>query len=183
MRIIGGKFRGRVIQVPRGLPARPTTDRTKEALFNILMHRIDWEEARVLDLFAGTGNISMECWSRGAKHVVSVEKDYRSVQAIKKNLRQLQLDQAPVFKMDVKRYLNQSKDRFDLIYMDPPYDMPGQPALIQQIFSQKLLESDGTLIVEHRKSVSFEDMRQWEEVRTYGDSSLSFFGYSESAEK
>lgn len=183
MRIIGGKFRGRVIQVPKGLPARPTTDRTKEALFNILMHRIDWEEARVLDLFAGTGNISMECWSRGAKDVVSVEKDYRSVQAIKKNLRQLQVDQAQVLKMDVKRYLNQSKEPFDLIYMDPPYDMPGQPALIQQIFSQGLLEPEGTLIVEHRKSVSFEDMRQWEEVRTYGDSSLSFFGYNESGEK
>ena len=161
MRIIGGKFKGRVIQVPKGLPARPTTDRTKEALFNILMHR----------------------WSRGAKHVVSVEKDYRSVQAIKKNLRQLQLDQAQVLKMDVRKYLNQSKGTFDLIYMDPPYDMPGQPALIQQIFSQELLEPEGILIVEHRKSVSFEDMRQWEEVRTYGDSSLSFFGYRESEEK
>ncbi|MEL6135609.1 MAG: 16S rRNA (guanine(966)-N(2))-methyltransferase RsmD, partial [Bacteroidota bacterium] len=180
---IGGKFGGRVIQVPKGLPARPTTDRTKEALFNILAHQVDWESAHVLDLFAGTGNISLECWSRGAQKVVSVEKDHRSVQAIKKNLQLLKVGQAQVIKMDVRKYLAQAKGSFDFIFMDPPYDMPGQTLLIKQIFDGELVAPEGILVVEHRKSVSFEDVSYFEQVRKYGDSSLSFFYLPEAADK
>jgi 16S rRNA (guanine966-N2)-methyltransferase len=176
MRIISGKYGGRVIHSPKGLPVRPTTDRTKEALFNLLSHRLDWEGLRVLDLFAGTGNISLECWSRGAREVVSVDQNGRCVGAIKGHLRDLGIEGGKVIRMEARRFLRQSDQPFDLVFMDPPYAMSGQEEIITQILDQPVLAEAGILIVEHAAQVSFDHLRGFTERRDYGSSQLSFFG-------
>jgi len=175
MRIIGGKFGGRTIHSPKGLPVRPTTDRTKEALFNVLGHRLYWEETRVLDLFAGTGNISLECWSRGAQHVTSVDKHPRCVAAIRKHLESLGVAEAEVIRMDVKRYVKQAGGIYDWIFMDPPYAMPDQESLVMTILENDLLAENGLLTVEHTPQLKLAHLPYFESVRVYGSSALSFF--------
>ncbi|MEO0895872.1 MAG: 16S rRNA (guanine(966)-N(2))-methyltransferase RsmD [Bacteroidota bacterium] len=175
MRIIGGKFGGRVIQPFKNLPARPTTDRTKEALFNILEHQIDWEETHVLDLFSGTGNISLECWSRGAKLVHSVERDRKCIASIRQAFKQLDLPTDYIFQNDVLKYVKHSPFTYDLIFMDPPYAMDGQEALIENILQKPMLKEEGMLVVEHMSQRDFSALHGFQRVRKYGSSSISFF--------
>ncbi len=175
MRIIGGKFGGRVIQVPKGLPLRPTTDKTKEALFNILQHRIDWEETRVLDLFAGTGNISLECLSRGAEEIWAVDQERKCIEAIKKAMQSLGDTGIRLTRSEVGKFLNSCTETFDLIFMDPPYAMSGQEDMIRLILNKPLLSKDGMLILEHLSQRDFSSMKGFERVKKYGSSSLSFF--------
>lgn len=175
MRIIGGTYGGRVIQSPKGLPVRPTTDRTKEALFNLLRHRLDWAGLRVLDLFAGTGNLTLEFWSRGVAEVVSVDQNRRCVAAIKGHLRTLGIEGGQVLCMEVGRFLRHNDRAFDLVFMDPPYAMPGQEELIRHILSGPALAPAGLLIVEHAAQVSFDHLPGFEQRRSYGTSLLSFF--------
>ncbi|MCI4669079.1 MAG: 16S rRNA (guanine(966)-N(2))-methyltransferase RsmD [Bacteroidia bacterium] len=178
MRIIGGKYGGRQIQSPKGLPVRPTTDRTKEALFNILQHRIYWEECKVLDLFSGTGNISLECLSRGAMDVVSVDRERKCIEALKKAKMELGIKKGQEIRSDVVKYLRQTTEKFDFIFMDPPYAMKGQESMVETILQNPLLEEDGLLVVEHASQNDFSGMNSFESVRKYGSSSLSFFSLS-----
>ncbi|GAB4419494.1 MAG: 16S rRNA (guanine(966)-N(2))-methyltransferase RsmD [Bacteroidia bacterium] len=181
MRIIGGKYGGRVIRVPQGLPVRPTTDRTKEALFNILGQRMTWEGARVLDLFAGTGNITLECYSRGAAGVVSVDRHPRCVEAIRGALQALDLPVSGLVRADVLRYVQTATGTYDLIFMDPPYDLPGQPALIATLLQRGLLAPGGWLVAEHSPVLRFETLPGWVFGRQYGSSALSFFSMPDAA--
>jgi 16S rRNA (guanine(966)-N(2))-methyltransferase RsmD len=182
MRIIGGTYGGRVIHSPKGLPVRPTTDRTKEALFNLLNHRLTWAGLRVLDLFAGTGNLTLEFWSRGVAEVVSVDQNGRCVAAIKGHLRELGISGGRVIRMEVGRYLRQNNQAFDLVFMDPPYAMAGQPALIQTILTGSTLASDGLLVVEHAPQMACDQLPGFEHQRIYGSSLLSFFQRNDSSE-
>ena len=175
MRIIGGKYGGRNLQVAKGLPVRPTTDRTKEALFNILEHRVDWAETRVLDLFCGTGNISLECVSRGAASVLSVDRHRKCILSIKNNMKTLGREEPQLICADVKKFLKSCDQNFDLIFMDPPYAMPGQEALIETIFEKNILAPDGMLILEHSSTLNFSSLNKFVELRKYGSSHLSFF--------
>lgn len=175
MRIIGGKYGGRIIPSHKNLPARPTTDRTKEALFNTLEHQLDWEDVQVLDLFAGTGNISLECWSRGAQKVYSVERDRKCIQSIKKAFSLLGIPMDHIIQADVKKFVQKSILTFDLIFMDPPYGMDGQEDLIQAIISGNLLDNEGLLVVEHMTQRDFSSQQGFMRTRKYGSSSLSFF--------
>lgn len=175
MRIIGGRYGGRVLQVPKGLPVRPTTDRTKEALFNILEHRLYWEDSRVLDLFSGTGNIALECVSRGAAYVQSVDKHRRCISSIEKHKQVLKAELPEVLCMDVWKYLKNAKDSYDLIFMDPPYAMPKQEELIALVFEHNILAEEGLLILEHSSNLSFSSLSRFSELRKYGSSHLSFF--------
>lgn len=185
MRIISGKLGGRVLKVPSGLPVRPTTDRTKEALFNMLAHRFDFEELRVLDLFCGTGNISLECASRGAASIVSIDKDKRCVQAVKQFFKDFSIENAKVLQADVFKFVKnietELKDHlpFDLIFLDPPYAIPHQAELVQQLLQKHCLHPQGWLIIEHSSLLSFEGQEKFLFVRKYGSSSLSFFGETE----
>lgn len=183
MRIIAGKYKGRVIRSPKGLPVRPTTDRTKEALFNRLSHELDWEGLRVLDLFAGTGNLTLEFWSRGAAQVVSVDKHPRCVAAIKQHLRDLGIEGGKVVRMEAHRFIAQEEGSYNLIFMDPPYAMPGQPELVQAILSGTLLTEEGLLIVEHAPQFKFEHLPGFVEQRTYGSSCLSTFEREKNSEE
>ena len=159
----------------KGLPVRPTTDRTKEALFNILNSRVDWDSCHVLDLFAGTGNISMECWSRGVASVISVDRDRRCVASMKKSFGQLEIRKAHIVQMDVWRFVKQCSQTFDLIFMDPPYQMPEFEELVRLILEKPLLEEEGLLVVEHSQQLRLSHITGFDFDRSYGSSQLSFF--------
>lgn len=175
MRIIGGSLRGLRLSPPKNLPVRPTTDLAKEALFNILQNQIEFEELRVLDLFSGTGNISMEFASRGAASVVAVDRSIQCVHYLKDTSRQHKLDTIKVFKDDVFKYLQLETDQYDLVFADPPYDLNRIPEIPKLIFEKSLLAPGGLLIVEHQSLQNLSNHPAFAEQRTYGHSSFSFF--------
>ena len=176
MRIIAGKYRGRVLHPPKGLPVRPTTDRTKESLFNILNNWYDWEDLRILELFAGTGNISLEFWSRGVAEVISVDQHPRCVKAIEVAKKDLGISGGNVIRMDAFSYVRQYKGApFDIVFMDPPYAMPRQRELVEMILHGPFLHDKSTLIVEHTSQVKLSDLPGFDMEKTYGSSRLSFF--------
>jgi 16S rRNA (guanine966-N2)-methyltransferase len=175
MRIIGGSLKGLKLNPPKNLPVRPTTDMAKEALFNILQNQIEFEDIDVLDLFSGTGNISMEFASRGAAKVVSVDRSIHCVHYLKDIARQHSLDNIRTFKDDVFKYLQLETDQFDLIFADPPYDLNRIPEIPKVIFEKDLLKPGGSLIVEHQSLQNLSNHPAFVEQRDYGHSSFSFF--------
>lgn len=179
MRIIGGRFKGKVLRPPKGLPVRPTTDQAKEALFNILNHRIDWEETRVLDCFAGTGSMSYEFLSRGVDGLTAIDQDARCVQYIGATFRELGVPGAQVRRGDVVQFLAGPAEPFDLVFMDPPYAMPHQERLVERVLRGGWLAPGGVLILEHASTNDFSGLADFTEVRKYGGSSFSFFEHED----
>jgi 16S rRNA (guanine(966)-N(2))-methyltransferase RsmD len=175
MRIIGGSLKGLRLNPPKNLPVRPTTDLAKEALFNILQNKIEFEGIKVLDLFSGTGNISMEFASRGAEQVISVDRSIHCVHYLKDAARQHGLTSIKAFKDDVFKYLKLETEQFDLIFADPPYDMNMIPEIPKIIFEKNLLLPGGLLIVEHQSMQNLSNHPSFTEQRKYGHSSFSFF--------
>ncbi len=175
MRIIGGNLKGIFIKAPDKLPVRPTTDMAKEALFNILNHAFDFGDCDILDLFSGTGNISIEFASRNAKHITAVDKHPACVQWIKSISQKHQLSQIKPLKADVFKYLQQEKQQYDIIFADPPYDLPNIPAIAQLVIQHNLLKPDGLLIIEHPSMLKLDQKPGFSECRKYGNSSFSFF--------
>jgi 16S rRNA (guanine966-N2)-methyltransferase len=175
MRIIGGVLKGLRLNPPKNLPVRPTTDLAKEALFNILLNKIEFEGIKVLDLFSGTGNISLEFASRGAAEVVSIDRSIHCINYLKDTARQHKLTQIKTFKADVLKYLQLETEQYDLIFADPPYDMNQIPELPKIIFEKNLLLPDGLLIVEHQSLQNLSNHPAFVEQRKYGHSSFSFF--------
>ncbi|HHG85669.1 MAG TPA: 16S rRNA (guanine(966)-N(2))-methyltransferase RsmD [Bacteroidetes bacterium] len=180
MRIVGGTHRGRVIRPPKGLPVRPTTDQAKEGLFNILMHRFDLAGAKVLDCFAGTGNMSYEFLSRGAAQVQAVDQNARCIHFIKETFQQLGAAGSVARRAKVNTFLNQENAKYDIIFMDPPYGMDGITDLIQSCFSRALLAADGLVILEHTVQEDYQNIPQFYELRKYGSSAFTFFTLSDS---
>ncbi|MGN6638233.1 MAG: 16S rRNA (guanine(966)-N(2))-methyltransferase RsmD [Mucilaginibacter sp.] len=175
MRIIGGILKGLRLNPPKNLPVRPTTDLAKEALFNILQNQIEFEGLKVLDLFSGTGNISLEFASREADKVISVDRSIHCVNYLKDTARQHHLDQIKTYKADVFKFLEMETEKFDLIFADPPYDLNRIPEISKIIFDKELLLPDGLLIVEHQSMQNLSNHPAFVEQRKYGHSSFSFF--------
>lgn len=175
MRIISGKNKGRKIIAPVQLPVRPTTDMAKESLFNIIRNYIDIEEATVLDLFAGTGNISYEFASRGCPSLVSVDKNFKCTSFIKQTAEKLNFTTLQVIQSDFKLFLGRTKQTWDLIFADPPYDMENTVELPDLIFNNNLLNTNGWLIIEHDKKHDFSSHFAFHEQRSYGRVNFSFF--------
>jgi 16S rRNA (guanine966-N2)-methyltransferase len=175
MRIIGGALKGLRLNPPKNLPVRPTTDLAKEALFNILQNQIEFENIKVLDLFSGTGNISMEFASRGAEKVVSVDRSIQCVHYLKDTAKQHGLNKMSVFKDDVFKYLQLETEQFNLIFADPPYDLNRIPEIPGLIFDKDLLLPGALLIVEHQSLQNLSKHPSFVEQRKYGHSSFSFF--------
>ena len=175
MRIIGGRLKGLRFFPPPNLPVRPTTDMAKEALFNILNNQIDFEQLKVLDLFSGTGNLSMEFASRGAEEVVSVDANMGCVNYLKELSKKHACQQVKVFKADVFKFLKEENQKFDLIFADPPYDLPQIPQIAQIVFEKDLLTAGGLLIIEHPSNKSLTNHPNFTDQRKYGHSSFSFF--------
>lgn len=180
MRIISGKYKGRRIITPKNLPVRPTTDLSKEALFNILNHQFSFRELKVLDLFAGTGNISYEFSSRGAEPITAVDTDFGCVSFIKKTAQQFEMDITAI-KSDVYKFLERSKIKYDIIFADPPYDFSQEQfdKIYQLIFENELLQDDGLLIIEHSSQTNMEHLEHFSNSRKYGGSVFSFFEYEQ----
>jgi 16S rRNA (guanine966-N2)-methyltransferase len=179
LRIISGSLRGRKLNPPNGLPVRPTTDLAKESLFNILINKVDMEDISVLDLFAGTGSISVEFISRGAKDVVSVEINHRCHEFIKKTITDLGIRNQFAIKANVFQYLKTVKRKFDVIFADPPYDMKEVEGIPESVISHDLLNPEGWLIIEHDASHNFSQHPLFFEERKYGKVHFSFFQFAE----
>ena len=176
MRVITGIYKGRHFEVPRSFKARPTTDFAKENLFNVLQRYVDFDASpKALDLFAGTGSITLELLSRGCGQVVSVEKDPQHYAFIRKCLDSLQDLSAVPVKGDVFRYLERCREQFDFIFADPPYALPQLDTIPSLILENNLLKSDGVLVFEHGKQNDFSTLPQFVEHRAYGSVNFSIF--------
>lgn len=177
MRIISGKYGKRRFPLPSSFKGRPTTDMAKEGLFNILENRVDWEQIRVLDLFAGSGSIGFECLSRGAIEVLAVEKDPRHATFIKSVEDTLAINNHKVQTRDALKFIEEAQVDcpYNLIFADPPYALPKLPDLPCMILSSGLLAPEGLLIIEHPRDISFGDNEYFVEVRNYGSVHFSFF--------
>lgn len=177
MRIITGIYKGRHFDVPHTFKARPTTDFAKENLFNVLQGYIDLEDSKALDLFSGTGSITLELLSRGCKEVVSVEKDRDHSGFIRQCVEKLNIAAEGqthwLIRGDVFKYMKSCKQQFDFIFADPPYSMEGIEAIPG--LALPLLQPDGLLVVEHGKQNDFSSLPQFLDHRQYGSVNFSIF--------
>ena len=176
MRIISGQYKGRRLSPPRNLPVRPTTDMSKEALFNVLNNHVHFQDLRVLDLFTGTGNISFEFASRGCKPIICVDTDKGCIKYIKQVTAEFEFEITPL-QNDVFKFLESHQSKYDLIFADPPYGMELMQfeKMVALIFDKHLLEPSGLLIVEHSKHTKLNQLPQFSFQRNYGGSVFSFF--------
>ena len=177
MRIIAGRFRRRQLKAPRGFQTRPSTDRTREALFNLVVSRMDLEDASVLDLFAGSGALGLEAISRGASRAVFVESDPRVLQVARENAESLDvLNLTQFIRNDAGQFLERyGGPAFDLILADPPYDADVVANLPDT--SLRHLAPDGLFVLEHDVRHSFEEHPRLETSRAYGRTIVSIFGH------
>lgn len=153
IRVDSGKFKGRRLVENKFDHIRPTTDKVRQALFTKLQFFLP--DAKVLDLFCGTGAMGIEALSRGAEEVVFVDKDPRSVTMTKTNLKNLGIS-AKVFKCDASSFLQSCQERFDLIILDPPYKSGLYEKVLSIIFEKQLLSQDGIVVCEHAKEDAFD---------------------------
>lgn len=162
--------------MPRTFKARPTTDFAKENLFNVLSNLMDFEEGiTALDLFAGTGSISIELVSRGCDQVISIEKDRDHHAFIWKIMKEVQTDVCLPIRGDVFKYINSSREQFDFIFADPPYELKELKTIPDLIFQNGLLKEDGLFVLEHGKQDNFEEHPHFIERRVYGSVNFSIF--------
>jgi len=181
MRIISGKHKGRRIVAPKNLPIRPTTDLAKESLFNILNNYYDFDELKILDLFSGSGNISYEFASRGAKNIVSVDLDFGCINFIQQISDKLDLNIKSI-KTDVFLFLEKNRAEYDIIFADPPYELGQEDfeKIPKLILKNKLLSQNGMLVVEHPTDINLELIEHFWFKRKYGGSVFSFFALEQS---
>lgn len=161
--------------MPRTFKARPTTDFAKENLFNVLMGYIDLDGIRALDLFAGTGSISLELLSRGCREVVSVERDRDHCAFIRQCLTRLDTDKVILIRGDALKYIKNGRQQFDFIFADPPYALEQLPLIPKMILESDMLKPGGLFVFEHGHNHSFTHMPQFVEQREYGSVNFSIF--------
>lgn len=175
MRIISGNHKGKHIVAPQNLPVRPTTDLAKESLFNILNNFFFFNSINVLDLFAGTGNITYEFAAREVLSVISVDNNQACTNFINKTSTQLQFENIHVVKADVPSFLKACKQKFNVIFADPPYTWESYSVLPELVFTNNLLLENGFLVIEHSVAVSFDDHPKFYQQRKYGKVNFSIF--------
>ncbi|WP_445452375.1 RsmD family RNA methyltransferase [Flavobacterium sp. 25HG05S-40] len=184
MRIISGQYKGRRIAPPKNLPVRPTTDMSKEAVFNVLNNHFNFPELKVLELFAGTGSISYEFASRGSAPILCIDGDMGCVNFIKKTAKEFEFDITAI-KSDVFTFLGKHSGNYDIIFADPPYGMAQKEfeKIIELIFEKELLDEEGMLVVEHSKYTKLETMPNYSFQKNYGGSVFSFFEFESDKEE
>lgn len=152
MRIIAGMYRGRTLTALRDLSIRPTADRVKQTIFDILATRMDLDGARVLDLFAGSGSLGLEALSRGAAHVTFIEKARTSLKALDKNIRTLGCeDRSTTHQADVFWFLRNAHQPYDLVFVDPPYALETIGTLPSVIAGSGVLRTGSFVVMEHSR--------------------------------
>lgn len=176
MRIISGKYKGRRISPPKNLPVRPTTDMSKESLFNVLNNHFNFSELKVLDLFAGTGNISFEFGSRGSENITCVDEDFGCIKFIKQTAVEFDFNIATA-KSNVFTFLEKSNTSYDIIFADPPYHLAQDKMekIVTTVFEKNLLEETGMMIIEHSKHTKLNHLEHFSFQKNYGGSVFSFF--------
>ena len=174
MRIISGKLKRKRIIAPNNLPVRPTTDRAKEALFNILNNRYYFDGKNVLDLFSGTGNISYEFASRGIEEITSVDSNDNCIKFINTTSKELEVNIYTI-KSDCLSFLRNCKKQFNFIFADPPYNYDNYSEIVNIIKKNNLVKKDGCLIIEHDNTTSFTDNNI--ELKKYGAVHFSLFSF------
>lgn len=176
MRIISGQYKGRRISAPKNLPVRPTTDMSKESLFNILHNHFDFDGLRVLDLFSGTGNISYEFGSRGAGQIVAVDADFGCVKFIKQTAAEFDFPITAI-KGNVFLFLEKASGEYDIVFADPPYNMAQRDfeKIVGLIFDKTLLAQGGMMAIEHSKYTLMDKLPHFSFQKNYGGSRFSFF--------
>ncbi len=175
MRIITGQYKGRHFEIPKTFKARPTTDFAKENIFNVLNGYIDFEASTALDLFAGTGSISLELVSRGCEKVISVEKDRNHANFISQCIKKIGTEKLILLRGDVFRFLKTCNHTFDFIFADPPYSLDLLPTIPDLIFKYQLLKDNGIFVFEHGKDHDFTRHPNFVEHRSYGSVNFSIF--------
>ncbi len=175
MRIITGKYKGRHFEIPRTFKARPTTDFAKENIFNVLAGYVDLDGASALDLFSGTGSITLELLSRGCAHVVSVEMDRDHHRFITDCLKKLDTKACIPLRADVFKFVKTCHEQYDLIFADPPYALRELPTIPDLILERGLLKEGGLLVFEHGKTNDFSAHPRFVEHRAYGSVNFSLF--------
>ena len=174
MRIIAGTHKGRKINLPNNLTVRPTTDRAKEALFNIIDSRYFFAEKNMLDLFSGTGNIAFEFASRGGDTTIAVDNNSHCIGFITATAKKIKLNVSAI-QSDGLKYAQNCKKKFNFIFADPPYSYEKHQILKEVIIKHELIKKDGLLIIEHDKETVFNDDNV--EVRRYGTVHFSIFSF------
>ena len=183
MRIIRGKYGRRRFDVPTNISARPTTDFARENIFNVIEKLIDLEGATALDLFAGTGAISFEFLSRECASVTTVEKSHTQYNFIRKVKDMLGVKNMTLVKGDVFRFIETSEQKYDVIFADPPYDLPGFGEIPGKILASKMLKPGTLFVMEHSKAYDFSSLPYFHQHRTYGSVNFSLFIIEETEDK
>jgi 16S rRNA (guanine966-N2)-methyltransferase len=180
MRIISGRFKGRRFIPPaKNWPTRPTTDISKEGLFNILNNRIDYEETIMLDLFGGTGNHCYEFISRGCTDATYVDTHGPAVSFVKNVSVELGIEQyITIQKMDVFKFIASAHRSYDYIFAGPPYPLPTLNTIPDKIFATNILAEDGLFVMEHNPNHNFKSHAHYVEERNYGTTIFSFFKHN-----
>ncbi|SEA69434.1 16S rRNA (guanine(966)-N(2))-methyltransferase RsmD [Prevotella sp. tc2-28] len=179
MRIITGRYKGRHFDIPRTFKARPTTDFAKENIFNVLTQYVDFDGATALDLFSGTGSISLELLSRGCQQVVSVEMDRDHHRFIQDCLKKLDTKACIPIRGDVFRFLKSCRQQYDFIFADPPYALKELPEIPDLVIGRQLLKDGGIFVFEHGKDYDFSNHPHFLEHRSYGSVNFSLFTAAE----
>jgi 16S rRNA (guanine966-N2)-methyltransferase len=175
VRIISGTLGGRILHPPKGLPVRPTTDMAKTALFNMLASRIDLEEANVLDLCCGTGNISFECASRGAKNITAIDAHPNCVKFVSDTAKLMGMANLKAYKADLFKFIEKEAILYDFVFADPPYEASWIEQISDAVFQHKIISPGGILIIEHGSKTDLSAKSFFKEKRTYGSVNFSIF--------
>ena len=175
MRIITGKYGRRRFQVPTNISARPTTDMARENIFNVLENMVDFEGLTALDLFSGTGAISFEFLSRGCASVTSVEKATTQYNFIRKVKQMLNENNQHQIKGDAFKFIETCREKFDIIFADPPYDLPNFADVPGAILNSAMLKPGTIVVVEHSKAYDFSQLPHFSQQRVYGKVNFSIF--------
>lgn len=177
MRIISGRLKSFRFNPPKGFNSRPTTDFAKESLFNLLSHRMSLVDLDILDLCAGTGNISFEFASREAGRITAVDSNFKCVRFINMMAKKYEVgEDLSVIKSDAVKYLKATPNNYDLIFADPPFDRDFHKDIVRTVFEEGVLNENGLLIIEHGRDTVLTELPNFIEMRKYGSVHFSFFG-------
>ena len=177
MRIISGKYKSRRINAPKNLPTRPTTDIAKEALFNILTNNIYFDDVSFLDLFAGTGNISFEMYSRGCRDITSVDRSPISIKFIRQMSERFKMEEHDIIQEDVFRFMRRAWRSYDLIFAGPPYPLEEIDDIPDMVMKSSLLNPNGWFILETSPKHDFKGHKNLINLRNYGQTHFWFFSH------
>lgn len=175
MRIVAGILKGRHIEPPKSFDARPTTDFAKEGLFNVLNNYFNFESVRALDLFAGSGNISFELFSRGCSDITAIEINDKYVKSIISYAARFDCNSIQVLKTDVYGFLKHCRQTYDIIFADPPYQEANYQLINELVFSNQLLRENGWLIMEHSRDTDLSKLQNFKQLRKYAGVNFSVF--------